>query len=249
MLLSIKRPPPIEDGERDDTANRLLKLLPKSELHHLLDNSERIVVPAKTIFYQPNQAIEKVYFPLQGVVSLMNIGEEGLTAEVAMVSEEGAIGVAALLGNNFSSHLAIAQTDYIALSFPTYFLRKELNRSRELHRILLLYSQALFFQVSQNVFCSCHHTLEQRLARWLLAYRDRLQTSGLLLTQETLADLLGVRRSSLSVVATDLRQRNLIYYNRGKITISNYQELRQIACKCDRLILDEYSHLLNWGRA
>ncbi len=245
MVLSIQHPPPLKNGEIDDTANQLLNLLPKSELHDLLDNSERIIVPIKTTFYQPNEAISKIYFPLQGIVSLMNISEEGLTAEVAMVSNEGAIGIAALWGGNFSSNLAIAQTDCLALGFHTYLLRKKLDRSGELPRILLLYSQALFFQVSQNVFCSCHHTLEQRLARWLLAYRDRLKKRELLLTQETLADLLGVRRSSLSVVAADLRQRNLINYNRGKIIISNPQGLRHVACNCDRLILDEYSALLH----
>lgn len=149
------------------------------------------------------------------------------------------------MGGNTTSNWAIAQTECIALSLPINILRRELARSGELKRILLLYSQALLAQISQNVLCSCHHTLEQRLARWLIFYSDRLSTKKLFLTQETLADLLGVRRTSLTVMAGDLRQRKLIDYSRGRILIENSVALRKVACQCDRTILDEYTRLLN----
>ena len=133
--------------------------------------------------------------------------------------------IAGFLGG-ITSNIAIAQTDCVAISLPVSILRREFTRKEELQRILLLYTQALFTQVAQNVFCSCHHTLEQRLARWLLFYSDRLETNKILITQETLADLLGVRRSSLSAVAVDLRRRNLINYNRGKVMHTSARYLR-----------------------
>jgi len=155
------------------------------------------------------------------------------------------VSITGFLGGNKSSNLVTAQTDCIAISLPVNILRREFNRGGELQRILLLYVQALHYQVSQNVFCSCHHTLEQRLARWLLFYRDRLGKKQFRLTQETLADLLGVRRSSLSAVAVDLRQRNLIHYSRGKIMILDPEALKQAACECDHSISNEYKRLFD----
>lgn len=245
MVLSIQHLPRFGSKELPDNANQLLNLIPESELQNLLSSSDRIILPTKKTLYKPNEAIEKVYFPIRGIISLVNISEEGLITEFAAVSNEGMVSIAAFLGANFSSSFAIVQTNCITLSLPADILRREFSSGGELQRILLLYSQALFSQVSQNVFCSCHHTLEQRLARWLLSYSDRLGERELLLTQETLADLIGVRRSSLSVVAGELRQRSLINYNRGKIMIQNPVALRKVACECDRLISEEYSRLLN----
>lgn len=245
MVLSIQRPTNSINHELRDRSNQLLNLLPKSELQNLLAYSERTTIPAKKNLYKPDELIRQVYFPLQGIISLTIVNEDGLIAESATVSNEGMVSVAGFLGGNRSSNLVIAQTDCIAISLPINILRREFNRGEELQRILLLYVQALHYQVSQNVFCSCHHTLEQRLARWLLFYRDRLGKNQFRLTQEILADLLGVRRSSLSAVAVDLRQRNLINCNRGRITILNSEALREIACSCDRLISDEYTRLFN----
>ena len=240
MVLSIQRSANFINRELPDRANQLLNLLPESELQNLLAYSERIVLPAQKIVYKPDEPIEQVYFPLQGVISLTIVNEDGLIAESAAISNEGMVDIAAFLGSNRSSNLAIAQTECIAISLPIDILRREFARGGELQRILLLYTQALHDRVSQNVFCSCHHTLEQRLARWLLFYRDCLGKNQFRLTQETLADLLGVRRSSLSAVAVDLRQRNLIHYSRGKIMVLDPEALEQVACKCNRSISDEY---------
>ena len=176
---------------------------------------------------------------------MVNISKAGLIAEFATVSNEGMIGTATFLGDDFVANLAIAQTDCVAISLPVNVLQQEFACGGKLQRILLLYAQIFLAQLSQNVFCSCHHTLERRLARWLLSYSDRLSTRKLALTQETLADLIGVRRSSLSVVAADLRQRKLIDYKRGKIMILNPVALREVSCECDRLISNKYSRLLN----
>lgn len=232
MVLSIQYPPGFASRTIPPQNNKLLSLLPPPELQKLLVDSERIVVPEKTILYKPRENINQVYFPIRGVISLVNIDKAGLIAEYAMVSNEGMIDVGAILGRNFSSSFAIAHIDCVVISLGVDVLKQEFT-SGKLQRLLLLYSQALSEQIAQNVFCSCHHTLEQRLARWLLSYSDRLQTTELSLTQETLADLIGVRRASLSIIAGNLRQRHLINYNRGKIAILNPIALRQVACKCD----------------
>jgi CRP-like cAMP-binding protein len=245
MVLSIQHSPNSHKQEISDPTNQLLNSLPESELTNLRVHSESLIIPAKKSLYKLDEPIDRVYFPLRGIISLVNISEDGLIAETAAISNEGMVGIAGFLGGNFVSSLAITTTDCVAISLPIDILRREFARGGELQRILLLYTQALLTQVSQNVFCSCHHTLEQRLARWLLFYRDCLETNKILLTQETLADLLGVRRSSLSVVAAELRQRNIINYNRGKITIVNYVALRMVACRCDRIILEEYTRLFS----
>ena len=245
MVLSIQRPTSLDYRNWLNSENRLLNLLPESERQNILVYSDRVTLSAKTNLYQFDEPIERVYFPLQGIISLTNVDRNGAMSEVAAVSNEGMVNIASFLGGNISAIVAIAQTDCIAVSLPVNILRREFARGGELQRILLLYTQALFTQVSQNVFCSCHHTLEQRLARWLLFYSDRLQSKTLMLTQETLADLLGVRRSSLSVVAVNLRQRRLIRYSRGKITILDTETLRQLSCRCDRLIANEYNRLLS----
>ena len=245
MVLSIQRSVNLTNQKLRDRANRLLNLLSESELLNFLAYSERVTIPAKKTLYQPGEPIEQIYFPLQGIISLAIINEDGLIAESAAVSNEGMVSIAGFLGGNRSLNLAIAQTDCIAVSLPINILRREFAREGELQRILLLYTQALHCQVSQNVFCSCHHTLEQRLARWLLFYCDRLEKNQFRLTQETLADLLGVRRSSLSAVAVDLRQRNLIHYSRGKIMVFDREALKQVACKCQVLISQEYTRLLS----
>ncbi len=245
MVLSVQHSLRLRNGEIPVRANQLLSLLPESELQNLLFNSDCMMIRAKKALYKPNEAIEKVYFPIRGIISLVNISKAGLIAEFATVSNEGMIATATFLGNDFVASLAIAQTDCLAISLPVNVLRHEFACGGELQRILLLYSQVFLAQLSQNVFCSCHHTLERRLARWLLSYSDRLNTRKLTLTQETLADLIGVRRSSISVVAADLRKKKLIDYSRGKIMILNPVALRKVSCECDRLISDKYSRLLN----
>ena len=245
MVLSIQLPPDFGSGEFPSTNNQLLCLLSKSERQNLLSNSNAVLIPAKTTLHQPDQPIEKVYFPIRGIISLVNTSEEGLIAQTATVSNEGMVSIAAFLGGDFLASFAIVQTDCVAISLPSNIIKQEFARGGNLQRILLLYTQALFTQISQNVFCSCHHTLEQRLARWLLAFSERLITKELLLTQENLSDLLGVRRSSLSVIANKLRQRSLIDYSRGRIIIQNSVALRKIACGCNLIISEEYSRLFN----
>lgn len=245
MVLAIQHPPNFGNGEFIDRDNHLLSLLSLSDRQNLLAESNLVFLDPKTIIHRPQEAIAKVYFPLRGIISLINTTQEGLIAETATVSNEGMVSIAAFLGGSFSSNFAVVQTNCVAISLSADKLRQEFARGGNLQRILLLYTQALLAQVSHNVLCSCQHTLEQRLARWLLSFSDRLKKPELLLTQETLADLLAVRRSSLSVVANQLRQQGLINYSRGRIVIQNPVALRTVACECDRLINAEYSRLFD----
>lgn len=245
MVLSIQHPRDSGNGEFSNTANLLLRLLSESNRQNLVSSSNLIFLPPKTTLHTPEEPIEEVYFPIRGIISLVNTTKEGSSGETVAVSNEGMVGIAAFLGGHFLHSSAVVQTDCVALSLAADTIKQEFARGGELQRILLLYTQALFTQVSQNVFCSYHHTIEQRLARRLLSFSDRLRKRELLLTQETLADLLGVRRSSLSVVASELRQRNLINYSRGRIIIQNPVALRKVACECDPIISAEYSRLFN----
>ena len=236
MVLSIQCLPNAGNKELPNSANHLLNLLPKAELEALIASSHRVFFSPKSILHEPNEAIEQVYFPLRGIISLLNTSPEGLIAGVLTISNEGLVGIAAILENSSVASLAVVQTDCIALAVDAAILRKEFDRGGELQRILLRYTKTLLDRGLQNVFCSCHHTIEQRLARWLLTFSDRLNSNRLLLTQETLADLLGVRRSSLSVVANELRQQGLIDYSRGRIIIHDRSTLAKVACDCDRVV-------------
>lgn len=243
MMLSIQHP--INIGtKKARRSNLLLNLLSKTERQKLLIDAKRVVLTAKTTLYQPQNTIEQVYFPLGGIISLMNISEAGLIAESAAIGNEGMVGIDAVLGCKYTSNFVVVQTECNAIAISANTARREFNRSDEFQRVLLLYFQARLTQAYQNVFCSCHHSLEQRLARWLVYYSEHLDTKDILLTQETLADLIGVRRSSLSVIAANLRQRNLIDYNRGKITIINPRILKAVACNCNSVISEEYFRLL-----
>ena len=230
-------------AHNDENTRLILSLLSESDRQNLVSNSNIIFFPPKTTLFKPNKPIKKVYFLIRGIVSLITTNPEGLITEIASVSNEGMVGIEAFLGGNFLPSLAVVQTNCTVISLAAEKIKQEFSRGGDLQQILLLYTQALFTQVSQNVFCSCHHTIEQRLARWLLACSYRLGKRELLLTQEKLADLLGVRRSSLSVVARELRHRNLIDYSRGRIIIQNSEALKKVTCECDRTISAEYSRL------
>lgn len=244
MVLSIQHPPKPKAREVPSSANLLLSLLPECDRQRLISNSNLIFLPFQTTLYQPNEPIERVFFPIKGVIALINISEDGSIAETVSISNEGMVSIAAFLGGVSVSYFAITQTDCVAICLSANLLKQEFARGGKLQQILLLYTQALYTQVAQNVLCSCQHCIEQRLARWLLYYSDRLGKKELLLTQETLASLLGVRRSSLSVVANKLQQRNLIKYSRGRITVKNSVALKKIACNCNDAISAEYFRLL-----
>ena len=233
----------MSEGSRALT-NQLLAALPESEYQRLAPYLSRIPLYAGQTLYEPNDSISAVYFPNQSMVSLVSIMEDGSTTEIGLVGNEGMLGLPAIWGGDSTPNHTIVQIASSATRLRTDVLRREFNRGKDLQRLILLYTQALFIQVAQNAACNRQHTIEERLARWLLSVQDCIQQNELLLTQELIGNMLGIRRSSVTVTASILQRAGMIRYSRGRITILNREALEATACECYRLIQQEYHRLL-----
>ena len=224
--------------------NRLLAALPQPNRDRLLTQLEPVDLELKQVIHEPNIPIPFVYFVLTGVISLViNVEEEGV-AEVATVGNEGFVGVPILLGADSTPLTAICQIPGSALRMPAADFRAQIQQNDELRRILGHYTQALFNQIAQSAACNRLHPIEQRCARWLLMTWDRVHADRFPLTQEFLAQMLGVRRPSVSIVASLLQRAGLIRYSRGIITITDPAGLEAATCSCYRMIRDEYDRML-----
>jgi CRP-like cAMP-binding protein len=173
--------------------------------------------------------------------------EDGSTTEIGLTSNEGMVGISTVLGGNSMTNQAIVQVEDGAMRMKADLLKTEFNRGGALQRLLLLYIQVLLTQVSQVAACNRQHTLEERLARWLLTVQDCIQSEELPLTQEFISQMLGVRRSGVTVAAGTLQNAGMIRYTRGKIIVLNRQDLEATSCECYRLIKDESSRLISLG--
>lgn len=225
-------------------ANRLLAALPAEDYQRLSSGLEAVTLSFRQVLYEPNEPIEYVYFPDQSIVSLVTVMEDGTTMEVSLVGREGIVGVPVILGGYTTTTQAIVQVAGRALRISSTLLRTEFNRGGALHHLLLRYTQFLLAQVSQTAICNRLHSLEARFARWLLLVQDSTQSNELPLTQEFVAQTLGVRRSGITEAAGTLRQLGIIYYTRGRITILNLEHLEATACECYRIIQKEYKILV-----
>ena len=230
---------------RNSIQNRLLAALPKSEYSRLLPHLETVSLEFKQVFYEPNQPIEYVYFPNNGVVSLVNIMEDGATVEVATVGNEGMIGLPVFLGANTIPSKAFSQVPGDAMRIRADVFKDLVNQGSPLHNLLQLYTQALFNLVAQSAACNRLHSIEERFCRWMLMTTDRVGKDQFPLTQEFLAQMLGVRRASVSVVAAIIQKAGLIQYSRGKMTILDREGLESSSCECYRLVKQEFDRLLS----
>lgn len=226
------------------TQNKLLLALPQPELDRLMPHLEFVDLPFKRVLYEPNQAIDYVYFPNSGVVSMVTITEEGETVEAATIGNEGMAGIQVLLGVEQVPLQAIAQVAGDALRMRVDVFRREVAPDTRLYGLLLRYIQALISQLSQTVACNRLHSVEERCCRWLLMCHDRVQADEFFLTQELLSQMLGVRRASVSVVAAILQKAGLITYSRGNIRILDRQGLESAACECYRVVKTEFDRLM-----
>ena len=224
--------------------NRLLAALPPEEYQHLQPQLEFVSLELGRVLYQAGEPIDYVYFPHHSLISLVMVLQDGSTAEVGLVSGKGMAGVPVILGSNLSFNMAIVQIAGDAMRMPADCLKTEFKRGGVLQMMLLSYVQALLTQVSQTAACNRLHRLEARLARWLLLVQDAIESEELQLTQEFIAQMLGVRRSGVTIAAGALQQAGLIHYNRGKITILNRKGLETFSCECYRVIENEYDRLL-----
>ncbi|MFN6571728.1 Crp/Fnr family transcriptional regulator [Dendronalium sp. ChiSLP03b] len=224
--------------------NRLLSTLPTSEYKRLVPHLKLVQLSFEQILIEPEEPITHVYFPHKAMVSLITTMENGSSVEVAVVSNEGVVGISVILGTNTTTTRAIVQIPESAMQMRADVLKTEFHRGGILQSLLLRYIHALHTQVAQGVACNSLHTIEQRLARWLLVVSDRLQSDRLFLTQEFISQMLGVRRSSVSVAAKTLSNAGIMCYNRGNISIINREALEVASCECYRVLKNEYEQFL-----
>ena len=233
----------MSNSPRIPVGNRLLAALPRDEYERLLPNLETVSLTYKQVLYEPREPINQVYFPNTGVISLLTILEEGIAGEVGLVGNEGMVGLSVFLGIDTTPIQSFVQVPGDAMRMNADVF-KSLNQSDSLHGLLHRYTHALMIQISQSVACNNYHSVEQRCCRWLLMTRDRVGSNQFPITQEFLSEMLGVRRASVTVVASILQKAELIRYSRGRMTILNGFGLEKASCKCYRLVKEEFDRSL-----
>jgi CRP-like cAMP-binding protein len=224
--------------------NRLLARLPGEEHARLLPHLEKVSLPYRQILYEPGAAISHVYFPEGGVFSLITPMASSPSVEMATIGNEGMVGLPVFLGADRMPSGAITQISGEALRMSAETFKQQVKRDSPLHDLLQRYTLALFNLVAQSAACNRVHSIEERCGRWLLMTHDRVEADEFSLTQDFLAQMLGVRRPSVSLVASTLQRAGLIRYRRGRITILDRQGLEAAACECYRVIRDEFDRLL-----
>lgn len=228
----------------DPEGNRLLAMLPRDEYESLLPELEHVTFALGEVIYESGAQQSFIYFPTTAIISLLYMMENGSSAEMGVAGNEGLVGIALFMGGNTVPNRAVVQSAGDALRMRTKVLQDEFARGGTFQRLLLRYTQALMTQMSQTAVCNRLHTVEQQLCRWLLLSRDRLNTDELVMTQELIANMLGVRREGVTHAAQRLQEDGLISYVRGHITILDRRGLEGVVCECYRVVKDEYDRLL-----
>ncbi len=225
--------------------NHLLAALPAAEFEPLAAHLELTPLPLGKMLYEPGGQLQHAYFPTTAIVSLHYVMESGATAEAAGVGNEGVVGISLFLGGDTTSSSAVVQTAGHTYRLERRLLLQEFNRAGLLQHLLLRYTQALITQISQTAACNRHHSLEQQLCRWLLLTLDRLPSNDLVMTQELVASMLGVRREGITVAAGNLQRAGLISYRRGHIAVLDRFGLERHACECYAVVRKELRRLLS----
>ena len=225
------------------TNNHLLQSLPSRELAAVLRSGERIELTLRQLLYSPNEPISYVYFPEDGIVSLVSEMNDGSTIEIGTVGKEGMIGLPVFLGAGSSPLRAFAQVPGVAVRLKVAEFKRALNNGGVLRARLERYTQALFTQLSQSVACNRLHSVEQRCARWLLMTADRVERKRFRLTQEFLTQMLGVRRATVNSIVQEFQRQGMIDYEQGEMEITNRHKLEAISCECYGIIRNEYHKL------
>jgi CRP-like cAMP-binding protein len=222
--------------------------LPPAERERLYPHLELIAMPLGRVLYESGDTLLHVYFPLDSIVSLLYVMENGASAEISVVGNEGLIGVALFMGGETTPSRAIVQSAGHAYRLIGRRLKDEFNRHGELQQLLLRYTQALITQMSQTAVCNRHHSVDQQLCRWLLLSLDRLPSNQLVMTQELIANMLGVRREGVTDAAGKLQKLGVIQYHRGHITVLDRPKLEELCCECYAVVKRESDRLLPWPR-
>ena len=227
------------------TQNHLLAALPKVDYDSLVAHLELVAMPLGQGLYDSGAEQKYIYFPTTSIVSILQVLENGATAEIAVAGNEGVIGVSLFMGGETTTGRAVVQSAGFGYRLKAQHLKSEFNRGGPLMHLLLRYTQSLITQMSQTAVCNRHHSVEQQLCRWLLLSLDRLQTNALLMTQELIANMLGVRREGVTEAAGKLQRAGLIKYSRGHIEVLDRPGLEKSACECYGVVKLEFDRLMN----
>jgi CRP-like cAMP-binding protein len=226
--------------------NQILASISQDEYKKIFLNLENVSLTSGQVIYQRHQEIDYVYFPLHSMISLVSVLSDKTTTEIGLIGNEGFVGLPVFLGGNRATCDTIVQIPDSAMKLDAKIFLAESRRSGELQRILLLYTQARLTQISQNAVCKCHHPINQQFACWLLFAHDSVNKDELPLTQKFIAEMLGVRRSSVTEVAQKFQKERIIRYTRGNITILNRTDLESSACECYNCVKKEFYRLLKF---
>ncbi|HTG94579.1 MAG TPA: Crp/Fnr family transcriptional regulator [Pyrinomonadaceae bacterium] len=236
MSVSVKPTIPSE--------NRLLAALPFEEYERLLPSLQQVSFSLGEVVYEFGGHLDYVYFPTTSIVSLLYTMANGSSAEMGLTGNDGVVGIALFMGGGTMPNRAVVQSAGAAIRMKAKVLQDEFALGGKFQYLLLRYTQALITQISQTAVCNRLHSVEQQLCRWLLLSHDRVKTDELIMTQELIADMLGVRREGVTVAAGRLQDEGAISYVRGHIKILNRQRLEETVCECYRVVKDEFDRLL-----
>ncbi len=228
----------------DPRQNQLLAALSDAESARWAPHLELVDLPLGKVLYEAGSTLTHVYFPSTAIVSLLYVMEDGASAEIAVVGNEGILGISLFMGGQSTPSRAVVQSAGQGFRLKADLLMDEFNRAGPVMRLLLRYTQALITQMAQTAVCNRHHSLDQQLCRWLLLSLDRLQGNRLVMTQELIANMLGVRRESVTEAAGQLHKAGLIEYQRGHITVIDRPALERRTCECYAVVKNEYDRLL-----
>ena len=229
----------------DPRQNHLLAALPVDEYAYLLPHLELVPMPLGTLLYESGDKMHHVYFPTTAIVSLLYVMEDGASAEITVVGHEGIVGVSLFMGGESTPNLAVVQSAGHGYRLKASVLQTEFSKGLDLQHLLLRYTQVLITQMAQTAVCNRHHAVEQQLCRWLLLSLDRLPTSELTMTQELIANMLGVRREGVTEAAGHLQAAGLIRYSRSKIVVLDRRKLEARVCECYAVVKRESDRLLS----
>jgi CRP-like cAMP-binding protein len=229
---------------KNEVENRLLAALPSDEYERLRPGLQQVSFPLGKVVYEFGGQLDYVYFPTTAIVSLLYTMENGASAEMGLTGNDGVVGIALFMGGGTMPNRAVVQSAGDALRMKAKLLQDEFARGGKFQHLLLRYTQALITQISQTAVCNRLHSVDQQLCRWLLLSHDRVQADELIMTQELIADMLGVRREGVTVAAGRLQDAGAISYVRGHIKILNRHKLEETVCECYRVVKNEFDRLL-----
>jgi len=224
--------------------NHILAALPTDEIKHLYAHFEQVPMELGQVIYESDAQLRHVHFVAQGIVSLLYVMRDGASAEIAVVGNEGVVGIGLFMGGESAPSRAVVQSSGHAFRLSAAILKQEFARGLDLQHLLLRYTQTLITQMAQTAVCNRHHSVEQQLCRWLLLSLDRLPSNVVTMTQELIANMLGVRRQGVTNAAGKLQDEGLIRYNRGRIVVTNRPGLESKVCECYVVVRKDFDRLL-----